>query len=72
MTIREETIKEILGKTITKVIFRPTQTSIEKMRNVLAKIGVSIKTTHTMFPEGTKCGYAAAIIIALEYWKQVT
>ena len=51
---------------------RPTHMSIEKIRNELSNIGASIKTMHTVFPEGTKCGYAAAIMIALEYWKQVT
>ena len=42
------------------------------MRNVLAKIGASIKTMHTVLPEGRKCGYAAAIMTALEYRNQGT
>ena len=51
---------------------RPTHMSIEKMRNELSNIGAYIKPTHTVFPEGAQCGYAAAIMIALEYRKQVT
>ena len=51
---------------------RQTNTSIEKLRNKLAKIGASIKKTHTESPKGKKIEYEAAIMKALEYCKQVT
>ena len=51
---------------------RRTNTSIEKLRNKLAKIGASIKTTHTESPKGKNIEYVAAIMKALEYRKQVT
>ena len=72
MMILDETIKELPEKTTTKFMVRPTHSSIEKTRNELAKIGSSIKTTHTALPEGTKFGYAATIIMAGEYMKRVT
>ena len=72
MTIRNDTIKTILTKTTTKMTGRLTQISIEKTMNELAKIEASIKTMHTAFPEGTKLGYAVAIMTAAEYRKQFT
>ena len=51
---------------------RQTNTSIEKLRNKLAKIGAPVKTTHIESPKGKKIEYEAAIMKALEYCKQVT
>ena len=51
MTIWNETTKELLGKTTTKVVRRLTHASIDKTRNELANIGASAKTTHTAFPK---------------------
>ena len=64
MTIRDKTINEILVKTTTKVMGRPTQASIEKTGNELSNIGTSTKKTNIEFPEGTKFGYAEEIITA--------
>ena len=54
MKIRDETIKEILMKTITKFIVRNTKTSIDKTRYKLSKIADSIRTVHTGSPQGEK------------------
>ena len=72
MTIHEGTIKERLKKTITKVMVRPTHTSIENLSNKFSQIGASIKTPHTELPKETKFGYTVAIIIVSEYRKQFT
>ena len=56
------------GKITTKVLGLLTYALIENLRNKLAKIKGSIKTTHTAFLEGTKFGYAAAIMMAGGYW----
>ena len=72
VTIRDDTIKELLEKITTKVMGRTTHASIEKTRNELAKIGASIKTTNTDLTEGTEFGYAVAIMTAREYQNIVT
>ena len=72
MKIQDETINEPLAKKTTKVMVWPTHVSIEKAGNKLANIGASRKTTHTLFPEGAKFGYAAVIMTAGEYRKRVT
>ena len=50
---------------------QPTHALIEKNREKMAKIFASVKTTHKMSPKGTKLGYAAAIMTASKYWRQV-
>ena len=60
-------MKELLAKTTTKLMVRPTHALIEKTRNELVNIGASIKTTYTESPKGTKFGYVAEIITYGEY-----
>ena len=72
MIIRDDTINELLAKTTTKGMGRPTHAWMEKMRKELSKIGSSIKTMYKAFPEGYCFGYAAATITAMEYHKRVT
>ena len=64
MTIRDDTIKELLYKNATVVMVRQNHASIYKMINELANIGSSIKTTHTEFTKGMKLVYAVAIMMS--------
>ena len=72
MTVREDTIKELTSATITQCIGRPTHASVELTRKELAKKAAAIKTRYEPFPEGTRYGFAAAIMLAADYQKRVT
>ena len=72
MTVREDTIKELMAATITQWIRRPTHASAELTRKEVEKKAVVIKTRYKPFPEGTRYDFAAAIILAADYRKRVT
>ena len=61
-----------MAATITQWIGRPTHASVELMRKELAKKAAAFKTRYEPFPEGTRCGFAAAIILAADYRKMVS
>ena len=70
--VREYTIKELTAMEITQWIGRPTYESVELMQKELAKKAAAIKTRYEPFPEGTRYGFAAEIILAADYRKRVT
>ena len=72
MTVREDTIKYLTATTITLWIGRPTHASVELKREKLAKKSAAIKTRYEPFPEGTRYGFAAAIMLAADSRKRVT
>ena len=72
MTVREDTIKELTATEITQWIGRPTHASVELMRKVIAKKAAAIKTWYEPFPEGTRYGFAAAIMLSAYNRKRVT
>ena len=72
MTVREYTIKELTAATITKWIRQPTHTSVELTRKELAKKAAAINTKYEPFPEGTRYGFSAEIMLAIDYRKRVT
>ena len=67
MTVREDTIKELMAATITQWIGRPTHASAELTRKEVEKKAVVIKTRYKPFPEGIRYGFAAAIMLAADY-----
>ena len=72
MTVREDTIKELMAKEITQWIRRPNHASVELTRKELTKKVPSSKTCYEPFPEGTRYGFSAAILLAADYRKRVT
>ena len=72
MTVREDTIKDLAATEITQWIGRPTHASVELTRKELAKKANTIKTRYEPFPEGTRYGIAAAIMLLVDYRKRVT
>ena len=61
-----------MATTITLWIGRPTHASVELKREKLAKKSAAIKTRYEPFPEGTRYGFAAAIMLLVYYQKRVT
>ena len=72
MTVQEDTNKELTATIITHWIGRPTHVSVELTRKELAKQAAAIKTRYAPFPEGTRYGFFAAIMLAADYRKYVT
>ena len=72
MTVREDTIKKLTAATITQWIGRPTYASVELTRKELAKKAAVINTRYKPFPEGKRYGFAAVIMLAVDYQKRVT
>ena len=72
MTVQEDTIKELTAATITQWIGRSTHASVDLTRKELAKKAAAIKTRYEPFPEGTRYGFAAVIMLASDYRKRVT
>ena len=70
MTVREDTIKELTATEITQWIGRPTHASVDLMMKVIAKKAAAIKTCYETFPEGTRYGFAAAIMLLVYYQKK--
>ena len=63
MTVQEDTIKELTATEITQWIGRPNHMSAELTWKELAKKAAMIKTRYEPFPEGTRYGFAAAIML---------
>ena len=63
MTVQEDTIKWI---------GRPTHSSVDITRKELAKKAAVIKNRYEPSPEGTRYGFAAAIMLSADYRKRVT
>ena len=72
MTVQEYTIKELTATEITQWIGRPTHASVELTREKLEKKAAAINTRYEPFQEGTRYGFAAAIILSADYRKRVT
>ena len=72
MTVEEDTTKEFTDATITQWIRRPTHASVELTSKELAKKAAAIKIRYEPFPEGTRYGFAASIMLAAYYRKRVT
>ena len=72
MTVQEDTIKDLTAATITQWIERSTHASVKLMRIDLANKAAAIKPTYEPFPEGKRCGFVAAIMLAAYYRKRVT
>ena len=67
MTVREDIIKKLTATEITKWIGRPNHASVELTQEELAKKAAAIKTHYEPFPEGTRYGFAAAIMLSEDY-----
>ena len=65
--VREATIKSLQGSTLTRHHGRPTYKGVEKTRREAAQEFANAKTSHRMFPLGTKFGMAAAVLRAGKY-----
>ena len=72
MTAREDKIKEMTAADITNWVDRLTQAIVETTRKELAKRAAAIKTRYDVFPEGTRYGYAAVIMLSEEYIARIT
>ena len=72
MMVQEDTIKDLTAATITQWIERPTHASVKLMRIELANKAAAIKTRYDPFPEVTRCGFSAAIMLEADYRKRVT
>ena len=68
--VREDTIKELTTVTITQLIGLPTHASVELTRKEIAKKAVAIKTRYEPFPEVTRYGFTAAIMLVAYYQKR--
>ena len=71
MTVHEDTITELTETDITKWAARPTHSSVKNTRKELTKKSAAIKTRYDPFPQGTRFGYAAAIMLLEDYAKKV-
>ena len=60
------------AKEITKWIRRPTHAIVELTHKELTKKAAAIKTCYKLFPEGTRYGFSAAIMLSEDYRKRVT
>ena len=72
MTVRKDTIKELTVTKITQWIGRSTHASNELTRKEPAKKPTTIKTRYKLFPEGTRYGFAAAIMLSEDFRKRDT
>ena len=72
MTVKEDTIKELTAATITQWTGQPTHARVEIARKEIANKAAAIKTRYEPFPEGTKYGFAVAIMLAEYYQERVT
>ena len=72
MTVREDTIKELTATKINQLIGQPTDASVKLTQKELAKKATAIKTRYEPFTERTRYGFAAAIMLAVDYQKRVT
>ena len=57
---------------LTQCIGCPTHVSVDLTRKELANKVAAIKTHYEPFPEGTRYGFSAAILLAADYRKRVT
>ena len=71
MMVQEDTITELTATDITRWPARPTHASVTNPRKELTKKAVAVKTRYGMFPQGTRFGYTAAIMLTAEYAKKV-
>ena len=72
MTVREDTIKELIATEKTQWVRRPTHVSVKLTQKELAKKAAAIKTLYEPFPEVKRYGFAAATMLSEDYWKRVT
>ena len=72
MTVREDTIKELTAATITQWIGRTTHASVNLTQKELSNKAAAIKTRYEPFPEGIRYGFAAEIMLSVDYRKRVT
>ena len=67
MIVREDTIKEMTAADIKNWVDRLTQAIVKTAWKELAKRAAAIKTRYDALSEGTRYGYAAAIMLPEEY-----
>ena len=59
---RDTAIKSLEGRRLARIMGRPTMKIVNQTRNEIASEYAKAKTSHPSFPQGTRFGFASAIL----------